>query len=155
MRMKKILAVLALSLVVQSSAFADPCAENLGVNFTPNQRQKLCKNLTALTATDNLETVAGAGTNQATGALLSGTKSIHRITGANGIVGWNLPDATAFTVGRVHFLLNTTAGAANVYPAIGGNDTINGAAVDAVFAALTGIKPIMCAQFTASGWVCS
>jgi hypothetical protein len=153
--MKHICLVFALLALSVNSAFADACTESYGNGFTPNQRRSLCKLANQMTAADNVETVAGAGTNQATGAALSGTKSIHRLTGANGTVAWVLPNATAFTIGSVHTLLNTTAGVANIFPAVGGADTINGAAADAVFAALTGIKPIICVQYTASAWICS
>lgn len=153
--MKKILLAVFLAVASVGSVRADSCTELYGNVFPFNQRTKLCKQSAAVTSADNVETVAGTGTNQATGAALAGTKYVHRLTGANGVVAWTLPDATAFTVGRVHMLLNTTAGVANIYPAVGGSDTINGAATDAVFAALTGIKPIVCVQFSSSAWICS
>lgn len=151
--MKKILLALITCLTLSSVAMADPCTENLGNAFTWNQKQKLCAMNGVFTTATQFETVAGTGTNQATGAPLSATDFYHRLTGANGTVAWVLPAATAFTVGRVHYLFNTTAGVANIYPATGGS--INGAAADAVFAALTGIKPIICIQSTSTGWICS
>jgi len=153
--MKRILTLLTVVLVSSSVALADACTQFLGNAFTPNQELRICKQNGAIIAQDNVETVAGTGTNQATGAALSGTNYVHRITGANGVLAWTLPDANVNTIGRVHILLNTTAGAPLIFPAVAGSDTINGAAVDAVFAALTGIKPIICVQFTSTGWICS
>lgn len=96
------------------------------------------------------ETVAGAGTNQGTAAALSASKQVHQITGANATVGWILATPAA---GDIHVFLNTTAGVANIYPQSGG--TINGGAANAVFAALTGIKPIICFASSTSAWLCA
>lgn len=97
----------------------------------------------------NSETVAGAGTTQGTAAALSATATIHRITGANGTVGWILPATTV--VGTTHILLNTTAGVALIYPATGG--TMNGGSANAAFTALTGIKPIIAYATAADTWI--
>lgn len=99
----------------------------------------------------SFEVVAGAGTTVADAAALSATKIVHQITGANGTVGWKFPTTT--NVGTVHVLLNTTAGVAKIYAASGG--TVNGAAVDAAFSALTGIKPIICISTATDTWICS
>jgi hypothetical protein len=154
--MKKL--ALLLSVFVASTAWAGPCELALGSNFTANQEVALCKafgtlGVTGNTANTNYESVAGAGTTAANAAALSATKYVHRITGANGTVGWRLPTVTAANLNQVHFLLNTTAGVANVYAQVGG--TVNGGAVDAAFVALTGIKPIMCVATAAATWVCS
>lgn len=154
--MKKI--VLALSLLIASTAHAGPCEIALGSAFTPAQEVALCRafgtfNVTGNTANTNFESVAGAGTTQGTAAALSRTRFIHRLTGANGTVGWILPSVTTADANQVHVFLNTTAGVANLYPATGG--TINGAAANAVFAALTGIKPIICVVTGTNTWICS
>lgn len=105
--------------------------------------------LPALTTT--YESVAGAGTTVTDAAALSGTKYVHRITGANGTVGWKF--VTATPIGSVQILLNTTAGVAKIYGEAG--STINGGSVDAAFTALTGIKPIICIKIAALTYVCS
>lgn len=99
----------------------------------------------------NFETVAGAGTTVSDAGALSATKMFHQVTGANGTVGVKF--ATAAAAGQVHYILNTTAGILKVYAASGG--TINGAAADAAFSALTGIKPILCVSTGANTWICS
>ena len=149
--MKQILSSLVLIILMTSSAFAGPCELALGNAFTPAQEQALCKARWLLNLTT--ATVAGAGTNQATAAALSANAVVHRITGANGTVAWRLPAITVQLAGTTFILLNTTAGVANIFPSTGG--TINGAAADAVFAALTGIKPIICTTTAANTWVCS
>lgn len=98
----------------------------------------------------NEENIAGAGTNQGTAAALSATKNFHQLTGANGTVGWILATPVA---GDWHIMMNTTSGIANIYPQTGG--TINGAAANAVFAAATGIKPIVCFATSTTAWICS
>lgn len=166
--MKRFLS-LFVSIFVASTAFADTCAKGLMPTFTANQAGEICTGIVSPTlttptvsgkisglsglnvsATLGFETVAGTGTNQGTAAALSATKQIHRLTGANGTVAWYLQASAA---GDVHILLNTTAGVANIYPQSGG--TINGAAADAVFAALTGIKPIICVSTATNTWICS
>lgn len=99
----------------------------------------------------SFEVLAGAGTTVADAAALSATKIVHQITGANGTLGWKFPVTT--NVGTVHVLLNTTAGVAKIYAASGG--TVNGAAADAAFSALTGIKPIICISTATDTWICS
>jgi len=98
----------------------------------------------------NFETVAGAGSTVADAGALSATKMFHQVTGANGTLGVKFATAAA---GQVHYILNTTAGVLKVYAASGG--TINGAAADAAFQALTGIKPILCVATGADTWICS
>jgi len=152
--MKKL--ALLLSVFVTSTAWAGPCELALGNAFTAQQEIQLCKVLGTLSVaggTSNYEAVAGAGTTAANAAALSASKYVHRLTGANGTVGWRLPTVTSANLNQVHFLLNTTAGVANVYAQVGG--TVNGGAVDAAFVALTGIKPIMCVATAAATWVCS
>ena len=97
------------------------------------------------------ETVAGAGTTVANAAQLSATKNIHQITGADGTVGWKFSASTPIKSWQI--LLNTTAGVAKIYAESGG--TVNGAAVDAAFSALTGIKPIICFKRAALTYICS
>ncbi len=148
--------ILALSLLVASTAHAGPCELALGVAFPAAQKVALCKVLGTLPvagAGSNFEVVAGAGTVQGDAAALSGTKYVHQITGANGTVGWRLPAVTASQANQVHVFLNTTAGVARLFPSTGG--TINGAAANAVFSALTGIKPIVCVVTGADTWICS
>lgn len=99
------------------------------------------------------ETLAGAGSAQGDAAALSATKWVHRITGANGALGWILPATTITTSSVCHILLNTTAGVALVYPATGG--TINAGSANAVFTALTGIKPIICCANATDTWICA
>jgi len=149
--MKQILSSLILVILMTASAFAGPCEMALGNAFTSAQQVGLCKARWLLNLTT--ATVAGAGTNQATAAALSANAVVHRITGADGTVAWRLPAITLPLVGTTLILLNTTAGVANIFPSTGG--TINGAAADAVFTALTGIKPIICATTAANTWVCS
>ena len=99
----------------------------------------------------NYETLAGAGTTVSDAAALSATKNLHQITGANGTVGWKF--TTSHPIGSLSFLFNTTAGVAKIYAESGG--TVNGAAVDTAFSALTGIKPILCFKTAALTYVCS
>lgn len=97
------------------------------------------------------ETVAGAGTTVADAAALSASVGVHRITGANGTVGWKF--VTGTPIGSVQILLNTTAGVAKIYGESG--STINGASADAAFSALTGIKPIICVKTAALTYLCA
>jgi hypothetical protein len=97
------------------------------------------------------ETVAGAGTTVADAAQLSASVGVHRITGANGTVGWKFSSSTP--VGSVQVLLNTTAGVALVYGETG--STVNGGSANAAFTALTGIKPIVCVKTAALTYLCS
>jgi hypothetical protein len=152
--MKRIL--LAILLLVPSSAYADGCSASLGNSFTPAQEKILCEQLATIqsgAAVANYEAVAGAGTVTGDAAALSATKYIHQITGANGTVGWKLPTVAAAKENQVHILLNTTAGVAKLWPETGG--TINGGAADASFSALTGIKPIICVVTAAKTWICA
>jgi len=178
--MKKILITLLVTFGLTSTAYADTCATSLMPAFTANQATALCTKLNDSIAeslvpqTTNAidlgsasklfrtlflgtslvlphEVVAGAGTTVSDAAALSGSKVVHQITGANGTVGWKFPTTTQ--VGTTHILQNTTAGVAKVYAAAGG--TVNGAAVDAAFSALTGIKPIVCISTGADTWICS
>lgn len=150
--LRSILALVALTLA--ATAEAQVCQRNLMPTFTAQQASQLCqRGLKIVEPTTNFETVAVAGTTQGDAAALSGVRFFHRVTGANGTAGVRLPVVTAANVGEIHFLLNTTAGVLNVYPATGG--TINGAAANAVFAALTGIKPVLCYVTAANTWICS
>lgn len=99
----------------------------------------------------NYEAVAGAGTTTSDAAVLSATKHIHQLTGANGTVGWKFPAGDG--VGSFEILLNTTAGVAKIYAQTGG--TVNGGAADAAFSALTGVKPILCFCTATNTWICS
>jgi hypothetical protein len=152
--MKRLVFTLISMVLGVSPVYADTCSKNLMPTFTAAQANLICtKGLRQVEPTANFETVAAAGTVQGDAAALSGTKFFHRVTGANGTVGVILPAAAAADVGEVHTILNTTAGVLKVYPASGG--TINGAAADAAFSALTGIKPIVCYTTAASTWICS
>lgn len=154
MKLIKVLLLLCFVLVGHTVCWADTCSKSLIPTFTADQGTLLCKRgLQIVSPLSNFETVAGAGNSQGTAAALSGTAFFHRLTGANGTVAWKLPTVVAADAGEVHFLLNTTAGVANIYPETGG--TINGAAANAVFAALTGIKPILCYVTAAATWICS
>lgn len=98
------------------------------------------------------EIVAGAGTTVADAAQLAGGATyVHRITGANGTLGWKF--ATTTPIGSVQILLNTTAGVAKIYGESG--STVNGGSTDAAFSALTGIKPIICIKTAALTYLCS
>lgn len=99
------------------------------------------------------ETVAMAGSAQGDAAALSASKFLHQITGADGTKGVILPATTITSAAICHFLLNTTAGVAKVYPATGG--TINGGSANAAFTALTGVKPIICCASATDTWVCA
>jgi hypothetical protein len=152
--MNKFVTSILVSILFISQAKADPCSAALTGVFTGNQAIQLCeKGLKTVSTSSNFETVAGAGTTQGTAAILSGARFTHRLTGANGTVGWLLPTVTTADIGEEHIFLNTTAGVANLYPEVGG--TINGASANAVFAALTGIKPIICYVTAAATWVCA
>lgn len=152
--MKKILAILTILIVTASVAKADACSASLVPAFVGQQAVILCdRGLRNVSTRTNFETVAGTGTNQATAAPLSALFAVKRLTGANGTVAWLLPVVTASDIGDQFTLLNTTAGVANLFPQTGG--TINGAAADAVFAALTGIKPIICYVTAAATWICA
>ncbi len=154
--MKRIILIALLLFVGRESAWADGCSASLGVVFTPAQKTAICAQLATLQvgeAVGNYEAVAGAGTVTGDAAALSATKYVHQLTGANGTVGWKLPTVAAAKENQVHFLLNTTAGVAKLWPETGG--TINGGSTDAAFSALTGIKPIMCVVTGAKTWICS
>jgi hypothetical protein len=97
------------------------------------------------------EVVAGAGATVADAAALSGSKSVHQITGANGTVGWKF--VTATPVGSIQFLLNTTAGVAKVYGESG--STCNGGAADAACTLLSGIAPHLCFKTALLTYICS
>lgn len=72
---------------------------------------------------------AAAGTNQATGTVL--TSQMNAVTAANGTKAVVLPPAE---LGVSVFILNTvTTAALPVFPSVGNSDTINGAAANAVF----------------------
>jgi hypothetical protein len=98
-----------------------------------------------------LDTVAVAGTTVADATAMSGSIFVHRATGANGTAGVKF--ASTATAGICHLVMNTTAGVLNIYAASGG--TVNGGSVNAVFAALTGIKPVLCCSTAADTWICS
>lgn len=147
--------VITISLLLAATpVYADTCSKNLVPVFTSAQATLVCKKgLQQVEPTANFEVVASAGNAQSNAAALSGTKYFHQVTGADGTKGVILAAAAAADVGEVHTILNTTAGVLKVYPASGG--TINGAAADAAFSALTGIKPIICYTTAASTWICS
>lgn len=100
--------------------------------------------------TANYESVAGAGTTVADAAALSATANVHRLTGANGTVGWKFATSVA---GQFEMLLNTTAGVPKVYAASGG--TCNGGAADAACTLVTGIVAHLCYSTAANTWICS
>jgi len=172
MKSNLLISVFAVLMIAQS-AHAQSCADNLvAAKFSAVQAAALCTNLqsdytgnsdvsgtltvaglSTLTGQIALgsETVAGAGTTVANAAQLSGTVGVHRLTGANGTVGWKF--ATTTPVGSVQILLNTTAGVAKIYGETG--STVNAGAVDASFDALTGIKPIICVKTAALTYLCS
>lgn len=145
--MKRIIFILAL--FVANSAHADDAGitKLMGLGM-PSQ---LASQVDANYYPGTLETVAGAGTTVADAAALSATTGVHRITGANGTVGWKFTATTP--INSVHYLLNTTAGVAKIYGESG--STVNGAAVDAAFSALTGIKPIICVKTAALTYICA
>jgi hypothetical protein len=99
----------------------------------------------------SFETVAGAGTTVSDAAALAASAHVHRITGANGTVGWKF--SSSLPVGSIEILLNTTAGVAKIYGESG--STVNGGSVDAAFTALTGIKPIVCFKTAALTYFCA
>ena len=137
--MKRILSLI-LIITWTGAAYGDACGSALTGTFNAYQATKLCSQGFQFTQrTLNFETLAGAGTTQGTATAISGTKFNHRLTGANGVVGWILPAVTAAKTGDMHIFLNTTAGVVNLYPETGG--TINGAAANAVFAAAPLIVP--------------
>lgn len=171
--MKNILVSL-FALFYASTAYAGTCEVGLIPAFSPAQAKAICgqikgtfavagsqtvagtlgvTGLSTLTGQVALgsEEVAGAGTTVADAAALSATKGVHRITGANGTVGWKF--VTATPVGSVQILLNTTAGVAKIYGESG--STVNGGAADAAFTALTGIKPIICVKTALLTYLCS
>lgn len=169
----KTISKIALSLLVAINvAEAAPTADSLAVGCglpQPNCTEQIVDltdgsfsgSFTSLTATGlstltgqvalGSETVAGAGATVADAAALSASVGVHRITGANGTVGWKF--VTATPIGSVQILLNTTAGVANIYAESGG--TVNGGSADAAFTALTGIKPIICVKTAALTYLCS
>lgn len=167
-------------MLLAAPVYADTCATSLMPAFTANQATALCTKLNDSIAeslvpqTTNAidlgsasklfktlflgtslvlphEVVAGAGSSVSDAAALSASKIVHQITGANNSLGWKFPVTTQ--VGTTHILQNTTAGVAKIYAAAGG--TINGAAADAAFSALTGIKPIVCIATGTDTWICS
>lgn len=154
-------------------SYADTCSDNLvKAHFSSGQAIALCANLqsaypgnSAITGTLTVtglstlngqvalgsEAVAGAGTTVADAAALSAAKGVHRITGADGTVGWKF--VTGTPIGSVQILLNTTAAVAKIYGESG--STINGGSADAAFSALTGIKPIICVKTAALTYLCA
>lgn len=98
----------------------------------------------------NFETVAGAGTTVADAAALSTSAHIHRLTGANGTVGWKFGASVA---NQVEILLNTTAGVPKVYAASGG--TCNGGAANAACTLLSGIVVHVCFSTGVNTWICA
>lgn len=95
------------------------------------------------------ESVAGAGTTVADAAALASAIHVHRLTGANGTVGWKFASATA---GQVEILLNTTAGVPKIYAVSGG--TCNGGAADAACTLTTGVFSHICYATAANAWIC-
>lgn len=95
------------------------------------------------------ESVAGAGTTVSDAAALAAAIHVHRLTGANGTVGWKFASATA---GQVEILLNTTAGVPKVYAVSGG--TCNGGAADAACTLTTGIFAHVCYATASNAWIC-
>lgn len=165
--MKRIILVLGLLLSARV-VHAGTCETGLMPAFTGVQAKAICSQIkgtlaipAALTVTGlstlngqvalGSEAVAGAGTTVADAAELSASVGVHRITGANGTVGWKF--VTATPIGSVQILLNTTAGVAKIYGESG--STVNGGAADAAFTALTGIKPIVCVKTAALTYLCS
>ena len=98
-----------------------------------------------------LDTVAGAGTTVSDAAALSGSLYVHRLTGANGTVGWKF--VTATPIGSVQFLLGTTAGVIKIYGESG--STCNGGSVDAACTLTTGILPHICIKTAALTYICA
>jgi hypothetical protein len=91
-------------------------------------------------------TVAGAGTNQATGTALTSVNlnSLVTVTGANGTVAITLP--TGSNLGCIQIMTEVTS-AANTLLVFGhnsDNDTINGAAADAVYTQMAGTSLKYC-----------
>jgi len=177
-----LIALLSLLLICRNTAWAEgtTCAAKLLPTFTAQQARAICTQIkgtfaiagnqtvagtlavtgaTTLTGLATLngqlalgsESVAGAGTTVADAAALSAATGVHRITGANGTVGWKFVVGTP--IGSHQILLNTTAGVAKVYGESG--STVNGAAADAAFSALTGIKPIICVKTAALTYLCA
>lgn len=95
------------------------------------------------------ESVAGAGTTVSDAAALASAIHVHRLTGANGTVGWKFASATA---GQVEILLNTTAGVPKIYAVSGG--TCNGGAADAACSLTTGVFAHICYATAANAWIC-
>lgn len=151
---KRILAFVLFLVLGAASAHADACSADLVPLFGSEHAKKLCARFGTLrVGVSNYETAAGAGTVIGDATDLSGTVFVHQLTGANGTVGWQLPTVTVANKNQVHFLLNTTAGVAKLWPESGG--TINGGSASAAFSALTGIKPIVCVVTGAATWICS
>ncbi len=98
-----------------------------------------------------LDTVAGAGSTVSDAAALSGTLYTHRLTGANGTLGWKF--VTATPIGSIQFLLNTTAGVPNIYGEAG--STCNGGATDAACTLVTGIVAHICIKTAALTYICA
>lgn len=66
------------------------------------------------------QSVAGAGTNQATATAIDLTDGrLVFVTGADGTVGVSLPALTTAAVGELVVIVNTAASALEVYPATG------------------------------------
>lgn len=91
-------------------------------------------------------TVAAAGTNQATGTALTSVNinAGVTVTGANGTKAITLP--TGSDIGCINIMSQTT-GATNVLNVYGhnsDNDTINGAAADAVYVQMAGTSLTYC-----------
>ena len=165
--MKYLISLISIILIA-STAHAGDCEVGLMPAFTANQATAICNKISGVLdiqgdlTVDGLSTlsgqiaigseaVAGAGTTVADAAQLSASVGVHRITGANGTVGWKFSSSTP--IGSFQILLNTTAGVAKIYAESGG--TVNGGSADAAFTALTGIKPIICVKTAALTYLCA
>lgn len=87
-------------------------------------------------------TAAAAGTNQATGTALTAGSDFYTITGANGTTAITLTQGGAGTCIRI--MNQVAASALNVFGHNSDNDTINGAAADAVYAQAGGTSLVYC-----------
>jgi hypothetical protein len=128
--------------------------------FAPSGEQVVAKvaltpqgkfNSSGSTLKTTLDTVAGAGTTVSDAAALSSASSVHRLTGANGTVGWKF--TTGVEVNDVHFLLGTTAGVIKVYGESG--STCNGGSADTACTLTTGILPHICVKTALLTYICA
>ena len=97
--------------------------------------------------------IAAAGTNAATAAVLVGGKAVYPVTGANGTTGVILAAVDAVLGNEIKVGNRAAAAILKIYPPTGG--TINGASANAAFDTTSGQGITLICMAAASGgtWI--